>query len=65
MNFVTLHLLNKYNGLDNTHKIKTVTLCRESWSGPSRCSRASRNANNQTADNQNSSVIVLFHLVVL
>ena len=56
MNFVTL--LKKDTGLDNTHEIETVMLCRETWSGVARCSRASRNANNQTADNQNSSVIV-------
>ena len=63
---VCVTLLKKDTGLDNTHEIKTVMLCREIWSGVARCFRASRNADlNQTADNQNSSVIVLFHLVVL
>ena len=39
MNFVTL--LKKDTGLDNTHEIETVMLCRESWSGVACCSRAS------------------------
>ena len=39
MNYVTL--LKKDTGLDSTHEIETVMLCRETWSGVARCSRAS------------------------
>ena len=39
MNYVTL--LKKDTGLDNTHEIETVMLCRETWSEVARCSRAS------------------------
>ena len=39
MKYVTL--LKKDTGLDSTHEIETVMLCRETWSGVARCSRAS------------------------
>ena len=39
MNYVTL--LKKDTGLDSTHEIETVMLCRDTWSGVARCSRAS------------------------
>ena len=36
MNYVTL--LKKGTGLDSTHEIETVMLCKETWSGVARCS---------------------------
>ena len=39
MNYATL--LKKDNGLFNTHAIKTVMLCRGTWSEVASCSRAS------------------------
>ena len=39
MNYVTL--LKKDTGLDSTYEIETVMLCRDTWSGVARCSRAS------------------------
>ena len=39
MKYVTL--LKKDTGLDSIHEIETVMLCRETWSGVARCSRAS------------------------
>ena len=39
MKYVTL--LKKDTGLNNTHEVENVMLCRETWSGVARCSRAS------------------------